>query len=222
MKNEWQEKKYVKHYNSNYSFEPAEISASLKSLKLTLQDTIIDFGCGSGEFLYCASSIAKKVVGVELSPHQIILAKEQCKSRSNIDLIHADFLNCELGSDKYTKGFARKSLHHLDDAQKKQFFEKISDHFDARSLLLVEDGIFTFKRASLNKRMPTILDEAAGYYGPRWKIIRKDFIECLNDEFPTGFDVWKSSLKRGGFSIIKRWQITSFYGGILARKECYG
>jgi len=215
---DWRSEGFVSHYNRLYGPGRAEVAAYLARLRLVPGDVFVDFGCGQGDMLAVAAETVQTVVGVDVSPQQLALARERLEGRSGARLIESAFLDFRWDGEPFTKGAARKALHHLDDQQKGEFLRQVAPHFAPGALFILEDGVFDFDRAELEARMPAVLEEAAVYYQDAWEAKRKDFVECLRHEFPTGRNAWEGAFAGAGFEIVDRWQASSFYGGLLARK----
>lgn len=55
-------------------------------------NTILDIGCGTGEFSRLLAKRADKVIAIDLSPNMIEFAKQHSKHYTNIDFQVADVL----------------------------------------------------------------------------------------------------------------------------------
>ncbi|HBN07307.1 MAG TPA: hypothetical protein DD435_01220 [Cyanobacteria bacterium UBA8530] len=216
----WQGKVNAERYNNCHAISRSgEIPDYLSFLELAPSDRFVDFGCGKGDFLAQAAEQVAQALGIDATPHQIELARQALRDKPNVELIQADLATWEPGDRAFTKGSARKSLHHLTDEKKEVFFERMGRHFVEGGLFLIEDGMFPFRREELSQRMKGILIEAAAFYRERWPVIERDFISCHEEEFPTGIEALEGFLHGGGFEILFSTPITSFYGRILARKN---
>ena len=219
MTDTWQKNDYVDFYNRVYFFKEKEVQDYLSPLRLVPDDCFVDFGCGEARALKAASAVVNLAVGIDVSKEQLRRAEEELRGADNVQLIEGEFLSCDLGELLFTKGAARKSLHHLTDIEKAIFFRKISKHFAPGALFIIEDGIFDFKRDELQQNMPRILTEAPKYYGKKWDEIEESFLATINEEFPTGAVEWSEALKAACFRTLEVKQRTCFYGSILAQKE---
>lgn len=218
-RNLWDSDIYVKKYNNLYSNSQNEFKEAVNLLKFNKKDVFVDFGCGNGEFIHYISKKIKYGIGVDTSLVQIKYAYEKLKKVKNIELINTDFLSFKTNLI-FTKGFARKSLHHLNDYQKIEFFKKISNFFKKGALFLIYDGIFfDFSKKDLKKNWDNLIKECEIYYGIEWKKKKKDVLYCFKKEYPTGITEWTKAAKAGKFKIIKKGRKSSFYGYILLRRE---
>jgi len=227
MSEPWRGTALPEHYNRLFAFSDAEIAAYLAPLELRDDDVFIDFGCGQGVALAAACRLVKRVIGVDLSGPQLELARQNlapvcaasAASRPTVELREIDFLRFDPRGECYTKGAARKSLHHLTDDEKSDFFRRIGAAFPVGGLFYIEDGMFDFERGRLEDEMPRIIADAETYYGERWPAIREDVLGTFRNEFPTSRKAWMNALRAGGFEPTMIWRRTCFYGGILGRKE---
>lgn len=219
MPQEWQDEKFVGWYNEYLEFEEQQIDDFLIQLKLTSEDTLVDFGCGNGVLLQKASNQVKHALGIDISEAQLKEATQKLEGINNISLQENAFLKCDLSDHTFTKGTARKSLHHLEDDEKIKFFQRISPHFSPNALFLIEDAVFTFPKTELETKREMLLQEAEEFYGNRWEGIQEPFKETIFDECATDIFNWEKALEAGGFRIKEKTHRTSFYGIILATKE---
>lgn len=215
----WKTQANIDRYNQKHAVQQGEIERYLGHLSLTPSDSFVDFGCGKGDFLLAAADQVRTVLGIDATPAQIEEARQAVIGKPNVEVMLADFLSFDPGERRFTKGSARKSLHHLTDSEKKTFCRKIGACFEGGSLFVIEDGMYPFPKEELENRMPEILEEASRYYGERWETIRTDLISTMREEYPTGHRVWEEALDEGGFDLVSYEPITSFYGRILARKR---
>lgn len=213
----WNNGKYVDRYNYLYKLREEEIKTYIKLLDLKVDDILIDFGCGNGDFLIACSDLVKVGVGIDSSLHQIKEFKKY-KSKSNIRIIHDSFQKTSLKDVKYTKAFAGASLHHLTDQEKFNFFNKIKENFSNNALFLLHDVIFEFPENELKDRKELLIKEAEKYYGNNWEAKNKDVLNTWFNEYPSDYKTWKNIFKISGFRVIKYIKTTSFLGKILAKK----
>ena len=75
--------------------------------------TVLDIGCGTGEFSRLLAQRAERVVAIDLSPNMIKVAKQRSKQVSNIDFQVADVLQWELPVKNFDAIVSIATLHHL-------------------------------------------------------------------------------------------------------------
>lgn len=138
----------------------------------------------------------------------------------NAELICSSFTSYKPQPNIFTKGFSRKALHHLTDAEKAIFAENIGPAFKSGALLYIEDGIFfEFERHELMANWEKLKEQAAQYYGEAWKAKEHDVMNSFLNEFPCGVKYWQSCLEKVGFKLIALMPKCSFYGGIMLQKR---
>ena len=59
---------------------------------------------------------------------------------------------------------------------------------------------------------------ASAFFGGAWETKKEIFLHMLKEEFPASQDFLASLFEKAGFQVLERWNKTSFYGGLLARK----
>ena len=218
MQTEWQDREFVDWYNRELEFENAQIQHYLELLEPDSEDTLVDFGCGNGVLLEMAAPHIRSALGIDSSVEQIAQARERLKTFTNVSLNQSEFMECNLEGHSFSRGSARKALHHLTDDEKPLFFSKISPYFRAGSLFIIEDAVFDFHKEDLEKNSDMLFREAEGFYGDRWEKIKEAFRSTIFDEYSTDIYTWEKSLEHGGFRIIKKWRKTCFLATLLARK----
>ncbi|MEM6754370.1 MAG: class I SAM-dependent methyltransferase [Cyanobacteria bacterium P01_C01_bin.38] len=84
----------------------------LKQLPLKCK-TVLDIGCGTGEFSRLLAKRAYKVIAIDLSPNMIEVAKENSKLYTNIDFQFADVLQWDFPPEKFDAIVSIATVHHL-------------------------------------------------------------------------------------------------------------
>lgn len=215
---DWSDRNYAARYNRVYATSAEEFSSCLEQLRLAPADSIIDFGCGNGEFLALALKTASAAVGVDISESQLEQAALRFKDDPRVSLVRAPFHDFTPAAGAFTRGFSRKALHHLSDTEKITFFGRIGPGFKPGALFLLEDGIFDFERSDLDANWPQLMKDCEEYYGASWEQKKADVTFCFKREFPTGIKAWTAALEAGGFEVAERGRRSSFYGSLLAKK----
>ena len=219
MEENWKDRKYVARYNSLYATPEEEFRKCAELLHLSPEDRLVDFGCGKGDFLALALETVSGALGIDLSENQLSQAALRFKGNPRAELARSAFLDFIPGPRTFTKGFSRKALHHLTDAEKKFFFTRAGKYFEKKALFLLEDGIFDFERSALDANWAALMKDCAAYYGSAWGRKKKDVSFCFRQEYPTGIKAWTAALAAGGFKVVKRERRSSFYGSLLAERE---
>jgi len=75
--------------------------------------TVLDIGCGTGEFSRLLAKCADRVVAIDLSPNMIEVAKQRSKQYTNIDFQVADILQWEFPVEQFDAIISIATVHHL-------------------------------------------------------------------------------------------------------------
>jgi 2-polyprenyl-3-methyl-5-hydroxy-6-metoxy-1,4-benzoquinol methylase len=75
--------------------------------------TILDIGCGTGEFSRLLAKRADKVYAVDLSPKTIEVAKQKARQYPSINFYVADILQWEFATKQLDAIISIATLHHL-------------------------------------------------------------------------------------------------------------
>lgn len=215
---DWQDPALATWYNRTLGFSEQQVARYIERLKLTPRDTLVDFGCGNGTLLLAAAKLVKSALGVELSDTQLAEAREKTAGFANVSFLQTSFETCSLDGLRFTRGSARKSLHHLTDEGKTEFFKRVGPAFESGALFVIEDAVLDFELSALAANMTRLEEEAAAYYGPLWPHIREQFMLTMNTEYPTSENQWIAAARAGGFAAENCTRKTCFYGVITLRK----
>ena len=74
---------------------------------------VLDLGCGTGTLTHALAGQAEHVLGVDLSPEMVRLARQRCADRTNVDFVLGDFLSLDLSPASFDCIAAVAVLHHL-------------------------------------------------------------------------------------------------------------
>ncbi len=97
MDNPWLNRKYVEEYTLlNKAWDesaPQEVDFIIEELSLSPGEKILDIGCGSGRHAVEFAKRGFKVTGIDISPHQIELAKKRAENEEvDVEFIVMDGL----------------------------------------------------------------------------------------------------------------------------------
>ncbi len=78
------------------------------------RESALDLGCGSGDLVRRLAADSRRVVGLDLSPRMLELARRATADRPNVELVQADFMTSALPIGSFDLVCAVATLHHLD------------------------------------------------------------------------------------------------------------
>jgi SAM-dependent methyltransferase len=99
-------------------------------------ESALEIGCGSGEFCRLLASRSERVLGLDLSPGMLDLARARSAHYPNIEYLQADVLNHDFGDEKYDCIASIATLHHM---PLRQILPKLRDRLKPGGKLLVLD-----------------------------------------------------------------------------------
>lgn len=85
-----------KHLGQNFLIDQNVMDLIVKSAELSENDTVIEFGSGTGLLTKKLATLSKKVFAVELDNKLFLTLQNNCKNISNIVPIHEDILKLNL------------------------------------------------------------------------------------------------------------------------------
>lgn len=215
----WSDRAYSERYNQLYGTPAQEFQALLDLLELSGDDDLLDLGCGNGDLLALAAGRVRSAVGVDLSGPQADEAERKLAGWPAVSIVRSSFLDFDPAGRTFSRGFSRKALHHLPDADKERFLARLGPVFRPGARFLLEDGMFFgYGREDLEARWEALMEEAARYYGDSWESKKEDIVHSFRAEFPTGEARWREILEGAGFRIEASVPRCSFYGMLLAVK----
>ncbi len=181
-----------------------EAKQIVQYLGITKNDTVLDFGCGTGEIALNLAKYSKKVIGVDISKEMIDLLEEKARNENvdNIETHCAGFLSYNHEElDKVDKIVSLVALHHLPDFWKSVALLKMAEILKKGGKLYLFDVIFTFKVQSHQKAIiemiKTMQDSAGDSMAHETEI-------HIRDEYSTYDWIMEGLLEMAGFSIDKK------------------
>jgi cyclopropane fatty-acyl-phospholipid synthase-like methyltransferase len=154
---------------------------------LSPSDTVLDFGCATGEYSVGIAGHVASVHGIDLSPKMIGFAEKNARERGleNVQFSRTDLLDASLSAGSFSAVLAFNIFHLLPDAQKA--LTRVHD-------LLTSGGLLLSQTPCLGERplLYNLLLRPASVLGFMPKILKlriADFEELVSH---SGFDIVES------------------------------
>lgn len=110
-------------------------------------NTLLDLGCGTGlvldEILKVMPNI--KVTGIDMTKEMLDKLKEK-HSDKNIRLINADFLEYDLGTEKYDAVVSFQAMHHFSRSEKIKLYKRIFDCIKSKGFYIEGDYMVSYQK----------------------------------------------------------------------------
>ena len=111
------EEEQVARYDEKIPFDPSEEIALLQEYGLSKEDTVVDFGAGTGVFPVAVAERCKRVVAVDVSEAMLEAAREKAASSGadNVEFVHSGIVHYAHDDEPASFVFSKNALHHLPD-----------------------------------------------------------------------------------------------------------
>ena len=202
---------YVAGYDAKARLDFGHTLELLREHGLGPGATLVDLGCGTGLLTAAAASEARRVVGVDVSPAMLEVARLRSDA---VEWIAAGFLTYEHTGDSPQLVHSRNALHHLSDFWKGVALARIHDLLAPRGVLVLRDLVYDFEPAVADRRIEGWLARAAPTPAKGWT--RGELAEHVRAEHSTFSWLLEVLLEHAGFEILER----DVHGGIYATYVC--
>jgi len=193
-------REYDKEHQKFRNFED-ETESIVQMLGITPEDTVLDFGCGTGGIVLKLAKYCKKVIGVDISREMLdILEEKTCEQNiTNIETHCAGFLTYNHDrSVKVDKIVSMVALHHLPDFWKSVALLNISEILKTGGKLYLFDVVFTFSIQDHQKTIGQMIHQMQDTAGDS---MAEELKVHIRDEFSTYDWIMEGLLEKAGFSI---------------------
>lgn len=200
----YQDPKIANEYDNEHqkfrNFED-EVEDIVEKLNITNNDTVLDFGCGTGEIALNLAKHSQKVICVDISREMLDVVEEKA-NKQNIDNIEthlAGFLTYNHEDcDKVDKIVSLFAFHHLPDFWKSIALLKMAEVLKTGGKLYLFDLIFTFDPAEHQKDIEMMIKHMRDAAGD--SMAHETEIH-IREEFSTYDWIMEGLLEKIGFQI---------------------
>jgi putative AdoMet-dependent methyltransferase len=193
-------REYNKEHQKFRNFED-ETKNIVQMLEITPEDTVLDFGCGTGGIALNLTKYCKKVIGVDISRQMLDILEEKAKKQgiTNIETHCAGFLTYNHDqSVKVDKIVSMVALHHLPDFWKSVALLNMAKILKTGGKLYLFDVVFTFTIQDHQKAIGQMINQMQDAAGDS---MADELKVHIRDEFSTYDWIMEGLLEKAGFSI---------------------
>jgi len=178
----------------------AETRGIISALDLKPDQSVIEFGAGTGALSAAISEQCLAVYAVDISRVMLDYAakKTQSLGRNNIRFIQAGFLNYRHEGDPVDAVITQLALHHLPDFWKQIALLKISGLLGPGGKLYLRDIVYSIKLEKYEASVNHVLDNFKKIAGDE---MFDKFSNHVRNEYSTFDWVMEEMLYRAGFDI---------------------
>ncbi|MDY6864808.1 MAG: class I SAM-dependent methyltransferase [Halobacteriota archaeon] len=196
----------------------SEVKSIMDDMGITKESTVIEIGCGTGNFSVEASKHCKKVYSVDISEMMLEFAEKKAGSvkSDNITFINAGFLTYRHTEEPVDLVVSQLALHHLPDFWKMVALLRMNQMLKMGGKLFLSDIIFSFGVDCFEESISSWLDQIGESGGA--KMMHETEMH-IREEYSTFSWVMEDMLSRSGFSINKIDRKSEFVTAYICTKR---
>lgn len=193
----------------------SETEKILASLNITQDQTLIEIGCGTGEFTINAAGRCRKVIASDVSLPMIEFARQKAKSRNvnNIEFHNAGFLTYEHSGEPVDAVVSQLALHHLPDFWKMIALRRVYSFLKDGGSFYLKDTVYSFEVDGYKDFFDKFVEDIRRTAGHEMAV---DAETAVREEYSTLGWIMEGMLERAGFHIDKK----EYFEGFMAIYEC--
>lgn len=194
----------VINYNrSQKSSTPETERALIEKLGILQNNSVIDFGAGTGTFAIQAALRGAVVYAVDVSEAMLVYAENEVKKANivNIEFHHSGFLTYQHQAEPVDFIVTKFALHHLPDFWKMAAFVRIASMLKDDGIFYLRDAIFSFPNKEDEHYINAWIRRVAKPDGEGWT--PDDFETQIREEYSTFAWIIEGMLQRAGFEIVE-------------------
>jgi SAM-dependent methyltransferase len=204
---------YVAGYDAKAALDVESALDFLRRHGLGPETTLVDLGCGTGLLAAAAAAEARRVVGVDVSPAMLEVARARSE---DVDWVQAGFLTYEHVGDPPRLVYSRHALHHLPDFWKGVALARVQDLLAPGGVLVLHDLVYDFPPDEADARIEAWLESASATPAEGWT--RRELEEHVRDEYSTFTWLVEPLLHNAGFETLERHVVGRFYATYVCRR----
>lgn len=190
---------YAAGYDAKTGLDVESALVHLRRHGLGPETTLVDVGCGTGLLAAAAAAEARRVVGVDVSPAMLEIARGRSEA---VEWVEAGFLTYEHQGDPPQLVHSRNALHHLRDFWKGVALARIHDLLAPGGVLVLRDLVYDFEPLEADSRIEEWLAGAAPTPAEGWT--RGELEAHVRDEHSTFAWLLEPLLVHAGLEIVER------------------
>jgi ubiquinone/menaquinone biosynthesis C-methylase UbiE len=210
----------VATYDRNQTSSSVEEEQQLVTqLNISVGQTVIDLGCGTGTFAIQAALAGAHVYAIDVSQVMLTYAQQKAgvaNASNQIKFHRSGFLTYEHTAAPVDFIVTQAALHHLPDFWKMVAFLRIANMLKPGGIFYLWDTVFSFHPREYQTRIDEWIQRVAKPPGEGW--ITDDFATHVREEYTTFSWVIERMLTDAGFTIETADYVTPEYAEYVCRK----
>lgn len=204
----------VAQYDQKTPFDPAGEIELLSEHGLSEEDTVVDFGTGTGVFPLAVADHCERVVAIDISATMLDVAREKIAAEGvqNVELVHDGILGYDHEGPLASFAFSKNALHHLPDFWKVEALKKIGDTLESGGIFRLRDLVYSFDPADSHEAIEGWLE------GMEPSLFTDQELHAhFREEFSTYDFLFEPMLEKAGFEILDSTYRDGFYASYVCR-----
>ena len=192
----------VAAYDRNQGRDPAEDRALIAALGLGSHHSLLDLGCGTGQFACEAARVAGAVTAVDVSTAMLDFARQRAAKAglTNIRFALGGFLSYEHAGAAFDFAVSKFALHHLSDFWKAAALLRIHAWLKPGGILFLRDVVFSFAQTDYRRGVEDWIARVAS--PPGQGFTAEDFATHVREEHSTYRWILEGLIERAGFRLM--------------------
>lgn len=136
----------VARFDQKMPWGPSEDIEIMLEFGLSAEDTVVDFGTGTGVFPLAVAGHCNRVVALDISETMldVVQGKIDDSDVQNVDIVHDGFLGYEHQGSAASFAFSKDALHHLPDFWKIEALKNVGETLEKGGIFRLRDFVFSF------------------------------------------------------------------------------
>lgn len=204
----------VARFDEKLPFDPSIEVDLLLEFGLSEEDTVVDFGTGTGVFPLAIAEHCDRVVASDVSETMLDVVRRRVETREirNINLVNDGFVHYEHQGKAASFAFSKDALHHLPDFWKIEALKTVGKTLKDGGIFRMRDFVFSFDPQDSNKEIEEWIDENK----EATIFTEEEIYRHFRDEYSTYGFLLESMLEQVGFEILE----ATYDGNFYAKYTC--
>jgi len=198
----------VASYDEKIPFDPTEEIDLLLEYGLSADDTVVDFGTGTGVFPLAVADYCDRVIAIDVSKTMVDVTREKVVQQNidNIEIVHDGFVSYDHQDDLAGFVYSKNALHHLPDFWKVEALKTVGDSLKEGGIFRLRDLVYSFDPRDSHDEIERWLEEMEST-----KFTDEELRAHFREEFSTYDFVLEAMLEEIGFEILEATYARGFY-----------
>lgn len=198
----------VARYDQKLPFDPSDEIEHLREHGLSADDTVVDFGTGTGVFPVAVAQYCGRVVAIDVSETMLDVARERAKESGveNVEFVHDGIVCYDHQRELASFAFSKNALHHLPDFWKVEALQTIGDALEPGGIFRLRDLVYSFDPTDSHENIEMWLERMEPTM-----FTEEELNNHFREEFSTYDFLMEPMLEQTGFEILDASYKDEFY-----------